>query len=172
MTTGLFSFPATRKAAAFPLELVDGEKLYELALTFVKKEEAKPLEHPERRRAPRLFLSQLLDREALKVALSIPYESSVSKTMRLENISEGGLCALLEHADQLPKFFHLTLRLPTVEDPIRTLGELVWRRQESGSEEHCGIVFLSMSAPDRRNLRRFIESQQTVVVNQRGKENG
>ena len=173
LATGLFSFPASRKAAASPIELVDGEKLYELALTFIKKEEEKPLQHPERRRSPRLFLTELLDREVLKVALSIPYESSVAKAVRLENISEGGLCALLEGAEQLPKFFHLTLRLPTVEDPIRTLGELIWRKRPgSGSEEQCGIAFLSINAPDRLALRRFIETQQTVVANEKGKENG
>ncbi len=168
MTTGLFSLLATRKAAS-SVELIDGEKLYELALTFVKREEEPP-RYPERRRAPRLPLTQLLDRETLQVALSIPYEPSASKGVRLENISEGGFCAFLERADQLPKFFHLTLCLPTVEDSIHTLGELIWRqRQGAGSEERCGVAFLSMGAQDRTRLRRFIERQQTMVVNEGGK---
>ena len=175
MATGLFSAPAIQKAISSSIELVDGEKLYELILTFLKKEEKEgepPARQSERRRVPRLSMAPFFNQESLKVAFSIPYEPLSHLAVRLENISEGGFCALLENAEKLPKFFHLTLRLQGWEDPIRTLGELLWRqRQESDSKERCGVAFLSLNAQDRLRLRQFIEAQQGVALNERG-QNG
>jgi c-di-GMP-binding flagellar brake protein YcgR len=78
-----------------------------------------------------------------------------------ENIGAGGICLILDKGLDVFAPVELELSLPTLKDPLRCNGSVVWVVRKQCAKDtfvyDTGIEFSDMKPSDKAQLKEFVE---------------
>lgn len=114
----------------------------------------------EKRRFPRFNL--LVD-----VAVSKRASSGAAEVLSSKNISQGGVCIIYYQQPTMGELVDLKIRLPGINDEIKTMGKVVWIKEISiGAHQktkrfEVGLEFVGLSDPTFEMINKYLYNNQS-----------
>jgi hypothetical protein len=115
----------------------------------------------DRRKFPRFNL--LVDVSVTKRASSEKEQIFPSK-----NISQGGVCIVSFEQPKMGALMDLKIRLPGVNDEIKTIGKVVWIKEvaigtlQKIKRFEIGLEFVGLSDPTFEMINKFLYNSQST----------
>jgi len=111
----------------------------------IDQNEEKEKEFADTRKHPRFNIAIKVSYMIISDFTSTPYMYGTTKTL---NISEGGMCILIDDKIKVPLMIQLNIQVPQIKYPLSILGKIVWCREDANGKYIIGIKFIGLLPTD------------------------